>query len=213
MQKGRRKVAQRQTKSSLVISGVVITAVVIAFTLGVWVGTSNDRRAVTGSSVSVCRTSALMLTATGDVGAGNASYTIVFHNASPQPCSMQGYPDVIAWIESKPLVVAPGARPWPQLVEIAQSTQAGGVIGSNGQLEHYRPPVVLLRARTGVASTTIDWGEEQPNPETKCWTAKRFIVTPPGDFSALTLDRGGLLCSRVFVTPIVPGSSGLLRLK
>jgi len=213
MQINWRKAAQRQTKSSLVISGVLITAVVIAFALGVWVGASNDRRAVTGSPAPVCRTSALMLTATGDVGAGNASYTIVFHNASPQLCSMQGYPAVVAWIESKPSVVAPGARPWPQLIEIAQSTQAGGVIGPNGQLRHFRPPVVLLRARTGVASTTIDWGEEQPNPETKCWTAKRFIVTPPRDFSALTLDRGGLLCSRVFVTPIVPGSSGVLRLK
>lgn len=213
MQKGWRKATQRQTKSSLVISGVVITAVVIVFVLGVWVGASNDRRTVTGLSVPVCRTSALKLTATGNVGAGNASYTIVFHNASPQPCSMQGYPAVVAWIESKPLVVAPGAGPWPQLVEIAQSTQAGGVIGSNGQLEHYRPPVVLLRARTGVASATIDWGEEQPNPETKCWTAKKFIVTPPRDFSALTLDRGGLLCSQVFVTPIAPGSSGGLRLK
>lgn len=213
MQKFQRKTTQRLAKSNLVISGVVTAAVVIAFVLGVLVGASNHRRTAAGSPVPVCRTSALKLTATGNVGAGNASYTIVFHNASPQPCSMQGYPAVVAWIESKPLVVAPGARPWPQLVEIAQSTQAGGVIASNGQLEHYRPPVVLLNARTGVASTTIDWGEEQPNPETKCWTAKRFIVTPPGDFSALTLDRDGFLCSRVFVTPIVPGSSGVLRLK
>ena len=213
MQKGWRKATQRQTKSSLVISGVVITAVAIALVLGVLVGASNHRRTATGSAVPVCRTSALKLTATGNVGAGNASYTIVFHNANPQPCSMQGYPAIVAWIASKPLVVAPGARPWPQLVEIAQSTQAGGVIGSNGQLEHYRPPVVLLHASTGVASTTIDWGEEQPNPETKCWTAKRFNVTPPRDFAALTLDRGGVLCSRVFVTLIVPGSSGVLRLK
>ena len=213
MQRVWRKAAKCQTESSLVIIGVVITVVVIAFALGVWVGASNGRRAVVGSPAPVCRTTALKLTATGDVGAGNASYTIVFHNASPQPCSMRGYPGVVAWIESRPSVVAPGARPWPQLVEIAQSTQAGGVIGSNGQLRHYRPPVVLLPARTGVASTTIDWGEEQPNPETKCWTAKRFIVTPPRDFSTLILDRGGLLCSQVFVTPIVPGSSGVLRLK
>jgi hypothetical protein len=111
------------------MSGVVITAVVIAFVLGVLVGVSNHRRTATGSPVPVCRTSALKLTVTGNVGAGNASYTIAFHNASPQPCSMQGYPAVVAWIESKPLVIAPGARPWPQLVEIAQSTQAGGVIG------------------------------------------------------------------------------------
>ncbi len=213
MRKRLRKAARRSTKSSPVVGSVVITAVVIAFALGVWVGTSTGRGAVAGSPAPVCRSSALMLTATGNVGAGNASYTIVFHNASPQPCSMRGYPTVVAWIESKPSVIAPGARPWPQLVEVAQSTQAGGVIGPNGQARHFRSPVVMLRARTGVASTTIDWGEEQPNPETKCWTAKRFFVTPPRDFSALILDRGGLLCSQVYVTPVVPGSSGVLRLK
>jgi len=122
MRKGRSKAAKRQSRSSLVVIDVVITAVVVAFTFGSWVGTSNGRRSATGPPVPVCRTSALSLTATGNVGAGNSSYTIVFHNASPQLCSMQGYPAVVAWIESKPSVVAPGARPWPQLIEIAQST-------------------------------------------------------------------------------------------
>ena len=204
--------AERRT--NFLILGAATT--MIAFALGVWIGTSHGRRSVTGSPVPVCRTSALSLTVTGNVGAGNASYTIVFHNTGSQRCSMQGYPTVVASIESKPSVVAPGAGPWPKLEEIAQSTfesQSGGVIGSNKQMHHYRPPRVLLAAHTGVASTTIDWGEEQPNPETKCWTAKRFIVMPPGNFSTLILDRGGLLCSQVFVTPVVPGSFGVLRLK
>ena len=207
---------ERQTKSSHMIIGAVTIAVVVAFALGVLVGAAHGRRIAPGSTVPICRTSSLTLTTTGNVGAGNASYTIVFHNTGSQSCSMQGYPAVVASIESKPSVIAPGAGPWPQLEEIAQSTresQAGGVIGSNEQLHRYRLPTVLLRARTGVASTTIDWGEQQPNPETKCWTVERFIVTPPRNFSTLILERGRLLCSQVFVSPIVPGRAGVLYLK
>ncbi len=206
--------AERRT--NVVIIGAATTTVVIAFALGVWVGASHGRRTLSGSPVPVCRTSALSLTTTGNVGAGTASYTIVFRNSGSQRCSMQGYPTVVASIESRPSVVAPGAGSWPTLEEIAQTTlesQAGGVIGSNKQEHRYRPPMVLLPAHTGVASTTIDWSEEQPNPETRCWTTKRFIVTPPRNLSALILDRGGLLCSQVFVTPIVPGRLGVLRLK
>jgi hypothetical protein len=129
---------------------------------------------------------------------------------------MQGYPTVMASLENKPSVIAPGAGPWPQLVEIARKTiesQAGGVLGTIEQMRHYRLPTVLLPTRTGVASTTIDWGEEQANSETKCWTAEKFIITPPRDRADMTLKRAGFLCTETFVSPIVSGPTGVLRLK
>jgi hypothetical protein len=202
--------------SNFVVVAAVTVVVAVAVALGLSVGSVPSHRIASGATEPHCKTSLLTLTTTGEVGLGNASYTIVFHNIGPQSCSMRGYPTVMASLESKPSAVARGAGPRPQLVEIARKTiesQAGGVLGTIEQMRHYRLPTVLLPARTGVASTTIDWGEEQPNSGTKCWTAEKFIITPPRDRADMTLKREGFLCTEIFVSPIVPGRTGVLYLK
>lgn len=211
---GQRVISHLSGSNFVVAAATVVVAIAVA--LGLSVGSAPSRGIASGAIEPHCRTSSLRLTTTGEVGLGNASYTIVFHNIGPQSCSLRGYPTVMASLESKPSVVAPGAGPWPELVEIERKTiesQGGGVLGSIEQMRHYRLPKVLLRARTGVASATIDWGEEQPNSETKCWTAKKFVVTPPQNRADMTLKRGGFLCTEMFVSPIVPGPTGVLRLK
>lgn len=173
----------RHSRSNVVVVGMVTIVVIAAVILGDSIGAMSSRHIADGSTGPICKTSELTLAASGNVGAGNASYAIDFRNARSQRCVLRGYPTIVASLESKPSVVAPGAAPWPKLEETAErtrNTQAGGVYGSNEQLRHNSLPKVWLLARTGVASVTVDWNEEQPNPETKCWTITKFSISLPG---------------------------------
>lgn len=207
------RVISSHTKVKILV-GIGTLAMVVVVNLGPWFAL-NGTGAATPNDLT-CKTTALTLEANGEVGLGNASYTIVFRNLGSRTCVLRGYPAVVASLKSKPSVVAPGAAPWPKLEESAQRTQnsqAGGVFGTIEQLRHYLPPTVVLPPGNGVASFTIDWNEEQPNPETKCWTAIHFSISPPEDDTALLLRNGGLLCSEIAVTPIVPGRTGSLHLR
>jgi hypothetical protein len=137
----------RRTKL-IILVGIGTLAMALVVNLG-------PRFALNGTSTATlndltCKTTALTLEASGEVGLGNASYTIAFRNVGSRSCVLRGYPAVVASLKSKPSVVAPGAAPWPKLEESAQRTQnsqAGGVFGTIKQLRHYVPPTVVLPPR------------------------------------------------------------------
>lgn len=133
-------------KSNALVASIVTIAVAVAVVLGVRLGNVSNGHAHVGPR---CEASSLTLTATGEVGLGNASYVIVFHNTSSKGCTLVGYPTVVAALKSKPAIVSPGAAPWLQLFAIARQSiegQSGGIVGSIKQRMHYSLPTVLLAA-------------------------------------------------------------------
>ena len=145
-----------------------------------------------------------VISLSGDSGAGNALEVFGFVNSSKASCTLTGYPRVVALNASGQ--VASTAKQ-------ALSWNAGGV--QNGSTT---PPMVSL-APGQTASATVQGLNIPTGAATSCPPVYRqFLVTPPATSQSVRLTAGagpnlGEFPARsgLVVTPIVPGTSGIVQ--
>lgn len=160
------------------------------------------------SALPTCKSAALHLTTSSNAGLGHGSLIVVVHNQGNSACRMSGYPRVVT-SSLGPLtsMFSPVFRGTSSLRAVAKDTISGYAGGLN--LPWHKPlPVVTLRAKTGVSSFVVEWIEI--SSKKTCRSFARLYVTPPGASGAIRLDSPGLLCSALYVHPVVTGTTGSL---
>jgi hypothetical protein len=177
------------------------------------------------STIRSCASSSLEISATNGDGLHHGVEFITFKNVSHRVCTLRGYPEIEAVLLSgktpKNLVgMYHSSRPGSHLragdVEMAW---AGGVNSSTGVYpsasaqKAFVPPVFSLRAKSGTASSTLNW-VDGPNSGT-CPAFEEIRIGVAGSFVTRPLGLGFAdpLCYEFAVTPIVRGTTGAMNIK
>ena len=156
-------------------------------------------------SGSMCENGQINATSTvTGAGLGNRDLVIVFVNSSNSTCLLMGWPGV-AGLNAQGAQIA-------QAVRQLSAFNGGGVPAGKTSL----PTVTLGPGQ--MASTTVDGDDGPVGTATSCPNFASFLVTPPNFTQSQTVssagDQGGgtdfPYCSSIFVTPVVPGSTGAL---
>lgn len=131
-------------------------------------------------------------------GLGHAGMVIDYRNISDTACSLFGYPDVVG------LNFATGRSDAASLI---RNGYLGGWRGYvNGKAKPL--PLVLLRARQGVASSIVQWADCATAQQIGCSVLTQLWVNVPSCDRPFAL-KGWMLINRYFdATPIVPGNTG-----
>ncbi len=151
------------------------------------------------STVPVCSDKQLLVTGVEAPGSAITSgYIVRYKNVSSMSCTLSGYPEVVGIDDSI------------SKSEIA-SRQFSGALGGwrdNVSEAKSKPlPVVLLRGRTGVASSVVEYTSGASAQS--CPLFFRSIwVDIPGGARPYILRAIMVVCNHFDVNPIVPGSSG-----
>jgi hypothetical protein len=197
---------------------VAVFVVALAVALGLR-GTARLTQSV--GAERACTASSLKITASSNGGLGHGAYIIEFHNVSAHRCKLAGYPRIMAPLAAATTSTLPGEiTPLPSQISVVAKDEvngyAGGINGSVRQMRRlaHRTPIISLPAHTGVASAVVEWTDESPNQATACSTIAHLLITPPGQRRqvAVPVDAFGILCSAMYVHPILPGTSGFLNL-
>lgn len=197
---------------------VAFTSIVLA-TSGFVVAAAHEALA-DATTVHTCLMSSLQVSAINGDGLHHGVELIRFKNLSEHTCTLRGYPEIEAVLLSgkapKNLVgmyhsSAPGSLLRASHVEMSWAggvNWATGVYPSPAAQKAFVPPVIRLRARTGVASTTLNW-VDGPNSGT-CPAFEAIRIGLAGEFVVRPLGLGFAdpLCYEFDVTPIVRGSQG-----
>ena len=184
-----------------------------------------DTSYASAASVPTCTVSSLKISVVNGDGLHHGVELIRFKNETGTTCTLRGYPDVEALLlsgkaPSNLVGMYHSSRPGSTMratdVEMAP---AGGVISVTGlypskaEQEAFVPPLISLPAKTGWASSTLNW-VDGPNTGT-CpafdairigWGAS-FVLRPLG------LGSADPLCIDFEVTPIVRGATGTMNAK
>jgi hypothetical protein len=175
-------------------------------------------------SLHVCSLSSLKVSVENGDGLHHGVELIQFKNLTSSACTLQGYPEIEALLlNGKAPKNLKGMYRSSPTGSVKRATRvemawAGGVNWSTGVFPSaaaqraFVPPVITLAAKTGVASSTLNW-VDGPNTGTcpafdkiKIGVADRFIVR------SLGLGYADPLCYEFAVTPIVRGSTGAMNI-
>lgn len=170
-----------------------------------------------------CTIASLRISATNGDGLHHGVEFVTFTNVTNQVCVLRGYPEIEAVLLSGKAPTnlvgmyhssRPGSERRAANVEMAW---AGGVNWSTGLYpsasaqRSFVPPVITLRAKSGVASSTLNW-VDGPNSGT-CPAFKEMKIGVNGVFVLRPLGLGYAdpLCYEFDVTTVVRGSSGAMN--
>jgi hypothetical protein len=177
------------------------------------------------SAVAKCSFSSLEISASNGDGLHHGVEFMVFKNVSNRRCTLRGYPATEAVLISgttpKNLIGMYHSSPKGSTLR-AKSVEmawAGGVGWSSGiyptaaQQKAFIPPLIVLKAKTGTASSTLNW-IDGPNTGT-CPAFAKIRIGLAGEFVTRPLGRNydDPLCYEFDVTPFVRGSSGAMTVK
>jgi hypothetical protein len=137
-----------------------------------------------------CHTAGLALAPVpggGDAGAGHAGMTLRFTNTLSVPCTFSGYP---------------GA----QRLDAAGDALPTRVVRGNGYLFRDPGPGRVTVPPGGAAAFGLEWGQVPTGGETTCPPAGMLQVTPPDEYSPLTIPATFTACDggRLNVTAVRP---------
>lgn len=205
---------------ALLTSLVAIVGAMTPISVGPLVASS-----ASASTISRCKISSLEISATNGDGLHHGVEIVTFKNVTNHVCALRGYPEIKANLLSgkapKNLVgmyhsSQPGSHLAAADVEMAW---AGGVNWSTGiypsaaAQKAFVPPIISLPAKTGTASSTLNW-VDGPNTGT-CPAFEEIRIGLAGTFVTRPLGLGFAdpLCYEFDVTPIVRGSTGAMTFK
>jgi len=151
-----------------------------------------------------CRDTQIAITGTQLPGAAvSGGWVLRYRNVSSSACTLSGYPVVVG------VVSATGKS------EMAKRARSGAL----GGWEQRHPgapkplPIVVLRARTGVASSVVEFvagataQSSCPNDSRPLWFHALW-VNVPGGTRPFVLKVSMVVCSHFDANPIVPGATG-----
>jgi hypothetical protein len=177
------------------------------------------------SAVPTCQDSSLKISAMNGDGLHHGVEFITFQNLSNHTCTLRGYPVVEAILLSgkapKNLIGMYHSSP-PRSIRRATDAQmawAGGVITSDGLYpsaaaqKAFVPPLIALEAKSGTASSTLNWVDGPNSGTCPAFTGIRIAVDGGSVTRPLGLGFADPLCYEFAVTPIVRGSSGSMSVK
>lgn len=213
-------------KSRRVQGGTLVLAMALTLLSGVAVSgisavASSDAVA---AAVPMCKLSSLAVSASNGDGLHHGVELIRFQNVGRTACTLRGYPQVEALLLSGKTpsnlvgmyhASPPGATLRATPVEMSW---AGGVNWSTGVYPSaaaqraFVPPTIVLRARTGEASSTLNW-TDGPNAGTcPAFSQIRIGLGGGSIVRPLGLGRADPLCYEFDVTPIVRGVTGAMTI-
>lgn len=131
-------------------------------------------------------------------GSLHAGLVIHYRNVSATACSLTGYSDVVG-----------------NNFETGRSRAAGhirdGYLGGwmgyqNGETKPL--PLVVLRARSGEASSMVEWADGGTSQQSGCTVLTSLWVNVPSGPRPFALKERMLVCGYFDATPVVPGTTG-----
>ena len=158
-----------------------------------------------------CVLSALHFSFESNGGLGHGAFRVLVHNRGPTSCALAGYPRVRVPLEdhrdrgiqsSLQKVMSPGSV---AAISDTFNSYAGGYLGPASKAKAIRPPLVVLKSRSGVASFNLVWIEIDPKP---CPVARVFQIGLADVARFTSTHVLAFVCSSVDVTPFVNGASG-----
>ncbi|WP_165036322.1 DUF4232 domain-containing protein [Candidatus Protofrankia californiensis] len=140
----------------------------------------------------VCTEAGLRLAA--GASAGNASadrqgFVVVLTNISDKPCSMIGYPSVVA-TDSNGRQERPAAR------------------SEGGNLFRVGPPETVVLQPQGAASFGVEWTAVRSGDESACLPYAKFVIVPPHQARGQEVERQTTICDAFQVHPVVAATAG-----
>ncbi len=131
-------------------------------------------------------------------GSLHAGIILHYRNTSATACSLTGYPNVVGLNFST-----------------GKSHTAGrSIVGYLGGWRGYvngkakRLPLVVLRARNGLASSMVEWTDCATAQQMDCTVLTLLRVDTPGATRPFALGASMLVSGYFDATPIVPGGTG-----
>jgi hypothetical protein len=202
-----------------------VSCVVLAFAVAPFVVTPVTSSAASAKSATSCPFASLSVSVTNGDGLHHGVEFIRFANLSDHACTLRGYPTIYAELLSGPapknlVGMYHSSRSGSQMLAAdVQMAWAGGVDTPNGLYptkaaqRRFKPPLISLRARTGVATATLNW-VDGPNTGT-CPAFDEIRIGLNGTFVTRPLGLGFAdpLCYEFDVTPIVRGTTGAMTEK
>jgi len=159
-----------------------------------------------------CTLSSLKITQTSNGGLGHQWLILLVQNQSDSSCKLSGYLSINVLLGSGPFSNQNGAakrsRAGSHVSATDQFSVYGGGISSEVPGTRLALPVVSLRPRDGSASSILGWSGEGGGRA--CPWFRSITVGWRGSYANLRVGPD-LLCSQIFVTPIVPGTTGDLN--
>jgi hypothetical protein len=159
-------------------------------------------RSTTGASVAAlarCHDTQLAVTGVEASGAAvSGGWIIRYRNVGATACWLTGYPNVVG------MNFATGES---RAAAHLRSGYLGGWMGyANGKVKPL--PVVVLRARDGVASSMVQWVSGPTAQTSGCFVLTWLWVNVPGGTRPFALKAWTLVCAHFDADPIVPGVRG-----
>jgi hypothetical protein len=158
------------------------------------------------TAVSACRLSALNVSASNEDGLHHGVELITFKNETASACTMHGCPDVDAVLlrgtapSNLRGMYRPSSRGSTLSATDAEVSWAGGVNWSTGvgpsaaAQKGFAPPTITLPARTGAASSTLNW-IDGPNGTGTCLAFETIRIGIGGTFVAPPLVSVRIHCA------------------
>ncbi|MFI5036169.1 MAG: DUF4232 domain-containing protein [Acidimicrobiales bacterium] len=177
--------APRSARASVALAtGLALTSV----------GAAQGPNAASAASAA-CRIDQLSLSATGNSGLGHGGDTVVLASRGRGTCFLHGYPRVVGVTSNGEAVAAIDTRQ--------------GYLGGVGTPSTRLPTVVLRYG--AVASFTVENLDFRANGSSNCPLLRALRLSLPGSSVTRSLSVRLLDCATLYVHPIVPGGSGVLR--
>jgi hypothetical protein len=146
-----------------------------------------------------CRDTQLVVTGVQANGAAvTDGWVVRYKNASATACTLEGYPNVVE------MIFATGKSQ-------AAKREHFGYIGGWQRSRIGAPkslPTVVLRARTGVASSMVEWVSTGTAQGSSCPVFTSLWVNVPGGTRAYVMKSWMLVCTYLEANPFVPGDVG-----
>ena len=176
------------------------------------------------TSMPVCKLSSLKISATNGDGLHHGVEFIRIQNVGRYFCTLRGYPEIGALLLSgkapSNLVGMYHSSPPGSTLRATdvEMSWAGGVNWSTGVYpsaaaqKAFVPPIISLPAKTGVASSTLNWTDGPNTGTCPAFTKIRIGLRGGSVVRPLSLDFADPLCYEFDVTPIVRGATGAMNI-
>lgn len=217
IKEARRKARRRR----LAVGAVVLTAVTVAAGVSYGLVSNIGRRTVRSGATSQpeaslipkCALSALRVSVRNGDGLHHGVEFISFSNSGRTSCSISGFPSVEAVLDSGEAphnevgIYSPSPLGARKRATDAESSWAGGVDVGDAAPKTFVAPVIVLKAHSGVASSTLNW-IDGPNGNATCPAFSTISIGIGGKSVTRFVRAYEPLCYEFVVTPIVAGNTG-----
>lgn len=218
IKEARRKARRRRL--TVAASLFIVTVVALSFVVLLSRSVKNPQTTskIEAAEIPVCTNSSLRISVQNGDGLHHGVELLTFANVSRSACKLAGYPVVKAILDSAKGpsrldgMYAPARPNSFKSADNVQYAWAGGIDSGDAPVKNFVAPTIVLGARAGVATSTLNW-IDGPNGSATCPAFTDIVIDVGGGSLRRLVRPYEPLCYEFSVTPIVQGTTGSMFVK